>query len=84
MKQTEIQADRERKHKLSRRGQSKSSEKCIHGREKNMCCECSYGKIRMGSKHHFNTVNEFSSIGYGYKLMAGFSLINPDMPFDEY
>ena len=59
----------------------KSIKRCKHG--KLCCCECNYGKIRMQSKRYHDTLDEMNA-GYGYKLVAGFSLIDGDKTFDKY
>ena len=58
-------------------------EKCKHGRDKKYCCECCYGKIRLGNSRHIDALDEINSMPIGYKLMATHSMFNNEESFNE-
>ena len=58
--------------------------KCKHGRNKKYCCECCYGKIRMGNSRHIDVLDELTANSkVGYKLLAAYSMFNNGKSFDE-
>ena len=51
-------------------------EKCKHGRSKQYCCECCYGKIRMESSRHIDALDEINRKPIGYKLLSAYSMFS--------
>ena len=60
-----------------------SEEKCKHNRDKKYCCECCYGKIRMGNSRHIDALDEINTMQMGYKLLAAYSMANNGESFNE-